>query len=359
MTRLRSIAAASFLVSSLLLMVPWDSAMAAVPITECRLRKLETVDGVLYRPKDICLVGNAVFVADMGNNRIVEFTTDGTMTREFGAAGSSLGEFVSPQSVTVTTDGRLIVADVGNKRVCSVNLKDGSHSLYESGFYVFDVTADGQSVLYTGTRAQREPLLLYRDSGGVQSGIGEPFPITHEYDSVFRNANTVVVDKDGPTIVVGSPALAVIRVLSEAGDVISEFFLGGDELNYVRHEAWHKMLKGPTEEVFLNRRSISKATREDVEDDLAALAQPKRFGFPSYISDLKLWNNRIFVLVGERLLEYSIDGELLARYTFLSDENKHIYIFAFDFDNSGRFWGVDSKHTFGIYFVDTAEWREN
>lgn len=359
MTRLQPIVPASLVFTSLLLLVMWDCAVAEVPIIECHPRKLENVDDVLYRPKDICVVGNAIFVADMGNNRIVEFTTEGTMTREYGAAGSRLGEFVSPQSVAVTTDDRMIVADLGNRRVCSVNLEDGSHSLFEKGFPVFDVIADGQSVLYTGTRLQGEPLLLHRDSEGVQSGIGEPFSTTHEYYSVFRNVNTVVIDKEGPTIVVGSPALGVIRVLSEAGEIISEFFLGGDDLNYIRHQAWHFMIKGPSEEVLVDRRSISKATREDVEDDLVALAQPKNFGFPVYLFDLKLWNNRIFVLVGKRLLEYSMDGELLARYDFLSDENERIYIFSFDFDDSGRFWGLDSNYTFGIYLVDTAEWREN
>ena len=56
-------------------------------------------------------------VCDRGNNRIQVFKLNGKFVGEFGTYGSNLGEFRSPWSVAVLSNGRIVVSDFYNSRM--------------------------------------------------------------------------------------------------------------------------------------------------------------------------------------------------------------------------------------------------
>lgn len=58
-----------------------------------------------------------VYVADTGNKRVQVFESDGTFVEMFGGAGSELGQMLEPTGVTVGSDGAIYVADTWNRRV--------------------------------------------------------------------------------------------------------------------------------------------------------------------------------------------------------------------------------------------------
>ena len=58
-----------------------------------------------------------LMVCDTGNNRIQVFQLNGNFVGKFGTSGSNLGEFKSPWSVAVLSNGRIVVCDVNNYRV--------------------------------------------------------------------------------------------------------------------------------------------------------------------------------------------------------------------------------------------------
>lgn len=61
---------------------------------------------------------NHVYVVDYGNNRVEEFTTEGTYLRQFGSRGSENGQFSSPWSIdSDPRTGNLFVTDLLNQRV--------------------------------------------------------------------------------------------------------------------------------------------------------------------------------------------------------------------------------------------------
>ena len=71
-------------------------------------------------PSGVAVEGDTVFVADSGNNRIAEFSTEGLLQSEgqFGSAGSGPGQLSDPQGLTANPEtGDLYVADTGNSRV--------------------------------------------------------------------------------------------------------------------------------------------------------------------------------------------------------------------------------------------------
>jgi len=69
-------------------------------------------------PADVAIdtAGN-IWVADKGNNRIVQYNESGEFLREAGSLGSAGGQLKSPSAIAIDTWGNLDVADTGNNRV--------------------------------------------------------------------------------------------------------------------------------------------------------------------------------------------------------------------------------------------------
>ncbi len=58
-----------------------------------------------------------LFVADRGNNVIIEFDENLQMVKKIGAEGSEPGQFREPTDVAFDSQKRMIVADSGNNRI--------------------------------------------------------------------------------------------------------------------------------------------------------------------------------------------------------------------------------------------------
>jgi RHS repeat-associated protein len=85
------------------------------------VRRFGTVgsgNGQLSKPQGLALdsKGN-VWVADTGNNRVEEFTGEGAYVAAYGTVGTGNGQFSKPQGVAVDNEGNVWVADTGNNRV--------------------------------------------------------------------------------------------------------------------------------------------------------------------------------------------------------------------------------------------------
>jgi sugar lactone lactonase YvrE len=73
-------------------------------------------------PSDVVVAANGnIFVADGHgddtNARIVKFSKDGKFIKSWGRKGSGPGEFDTPHSIVLDSQGRLFVADRGNSRI--------------------------------------------------------------------------------------------------------------------------------------------------------------------------------------------------------------------------------------------------
>ncbi len=99
-------------------------------------------DGVIdeLRISDIPRVGNSpscglILVADSGNQRIQAFDSLGNYITAYGAPGSALGQFASPQGVAVDPTGRVVVVDRDNNRLVVLSF-DG-----EAFTHLYDIDA--------------------------------------------------------------------------------------------------------------------------------------------------------------------------------------------------------------------------
>ena len=78
----------------------------------------ETFNG----PADVVVAGNGdIFVADghaaNANGRVVKFSKDGKFIKAWGKTGTGPGEFNTPHSIAIDSQGRLFVADRVNSRI--------------------------------------------------------------------------------------------------------------------------------------------------------------------------------------------------------------------------------------------------
>lgn len=78
---------------------------------------VDAVDS-FYGPRGIAVDSQGrVYVADTGNKRIVVFDSDGNFITYFGSAGLDPGQFDEPVGVTVDKEGMVYVTDTWNQRV--------------------------------------------------------------------------------------------------------------------------------------------------------------------------------------------------------------------------------------------------
>jgi DNA-binding beta-propeller fold protein YncE len=109
-------------------------------ITGCEAGAADESAGSIFRPYDVAVLpGEALAVADEGNNRVDVFTAGGTFLRasgkevnppggdvcssecQAGSAASGAAAFKGPSAVAATADGDLYVADPGNNRVSELD----------------------------------------------------------------------------------------------------------------------------------------------------------------------------------------------------------------------------------------------
>lgn len=169
-------------------------------------------DGQLYFPEALALSpdGISVYVADTGNNRIVEFgAISGDFIRTWGTEGFDPGQFRLPRGIAVDSSGNIYVADTRNTRI---------QKFTSSGTFIkqwgTSGSADGQFLFPAGVavglhKNSQEIVFVADETAGVISEFTsdgvflrkygeygeEPgqlsFPDELDYDEVFRELHVV------------------------------------------------------------------------------------------------------------------------------------------------------------------------
>jgi RHS repeat-associated protein len=101
-------------------------------------------------PADIAVDGSGnVWVADKGNNRIVEYNEAGEFLREAGGSGSTGGKLSSPSAIDIDSSGHVWVADTANNRVAEFSETNGAF------LEVFGANVNKTKVEAGGTTAEK------------------------------------------------------------------------------------------------------------------------------------------------------------------------------------------------------------
>ncbi len=88
-----------------------------------RIIELPTDEGGLEFPYDIRgTTDGRLYVVENKASRITVLTEDGELVGRYGKPGRGDGGFLNPWSLTVLSDGRVLVADTGNHRIVELSL---------------------------------------------------------------------------------------------------------------------------------------------------------------------------------------------------------------------------------------------
>jgi tripartite motif-containing protein 71 len=180
----------------------------------------------LASPRGIAVDGaGAVYVADMGNNRVVKFKSDGSLDGIWGAAGDKPGQFKEPSGLAVDGAGSVFVADAWNGRIQKF-AADGRY-LGEIGsktgnFYSpRNVAVDAQGFIYvadTGNSCVKK----FDPDGNLVKRWGEFGPGRDRFQETFG----IWVDRN-QQVYVGDAGNRRIKVCSADGKYLREIRVKG------------------------------------------------------------------------------------------------------------------------------------
>ena len=88
----------------------------------------------LFMPTNIYVTNDRVYVSDMGDFNVKEYTHDGKFVKSVGSQGSGLGQLARPKGIAVDADGNLYVVDASFENTQIFN-KDGKLLMYFGGPY--------------------------------------------------------------------------------------------------------------------------------------------------------------------------------------------------------------------------------
>jgi tripartite motif-containing protein 71 len=161
-----------------------------------------------------------IWVADLGNSRVVKFTPEGKYSAAYGSSGSGAGQFNKPSGIAVNqSTGNMYIVDTGNNRVDELNSEGKFVSAF--GFGV----SNGKAELQTCTSSCR--------AGTAGSGNGQ-----------FSNATGVAIDGSG-NVWVADTGNNRIEKFSSSGAFIAAYGSKGsepgqfDEPFYLAYSPWN------------------------------------------------------------------------------------------------------------------------
>ena len=163
--------------------------------------------GLMDSPRGVAVRGEAVFVADCGNNRVLKLTTGGRFLSSFGRSGSGEGEGLlkRPVGLCVDAKGCVMVADSGNHRI----------QIFDSeGNYLRSIQGNKDSTI-GGTLSSRNSRGLPQHD--LTASIGR-----QSKDSCFYSPYDVAVDPEG-NIHVAANNTSSIKVFTPEGDFVRAY----------------------------------------------------------------------------------------------------------------------------------------
>jgi DNA-binding beta-propeller fold protein YncE len=111
-------------------------------------------EGELFYPTNLALgPDNHLYVSETGNFRVQKFTLDGQFVKSFGKVGTGLGQFARPKGIAIDHKGNMHVVDAAFENVQIIN-------------------SEGQL------------LMFYGEPGSHLANINLPTGITIDYDNV-------------------------------------------------------------------------------------------------------------------------------------------------------------------------------
>jgi uncharacterized protein (TIGR03663 family) len=171
-------------------------------------------EGLFYGPRGIAVDTNGrVLVADTGNKRVQIFDKDGQFITQLGGGGLDQGRFDEPVGVAVDAKGNIVIADTWNGRVQVLDSTGTPLAAWDiDGWLEKDLVGkpylavDAQSRVYVADEVSQR-VLIFDETGKYLGGFGQYGTDAHG----FTMPGGIAVDKDGFVYVVDTGSGRVLK----------------------------------------------------------------------------------------------------------------------------------------------------
>lgn len=155
--------------------------------------------GQLSEPLGITVAAGNVYVADAKHNRVEEFTTAGTVVQAIGREGTEAGQWSHPTDVAFdVSTGDLYVTDSGNDRIQQLTLAGSFVNAFKttSGAAPSGIATSPQGSVFvavpSGSRVEEwtRPSWVPTEAGGALSGVST----TYAYQTVVTKRGRAITE---------------------------------------------------------------------------------------------------------------------------------------------------------------------
>jgi len=249
--------------------------------------------------------------------------------------------FKSPFELEFGYGERLLVTEMSERYMSVFDIGREAWSKWPLGHRAAYCGADADGLVINSHRTEDAHLVEHLDRSGNRTLIGRSYRGEDESDKIVNAMNWAKLDIEGDHVVVGHIGLGLIRVFRTSGVEMVSFELLDESADRVRRNYLHHKYG---------------TLRDDVTYDLAAAEYDLKCSdgpLPVYISDIKLKNESIYVMVGSDILVYDLRGNMLSAHALRGEvDGRLVFCHAFTIDDSAHIIGMDTEFHSRVHYYD-------
>jgi hypothetical protein len=301
-------------------------------------------EAALNRPAALqILPQGTILIADRLNNRLVEFSPQGTLLNIIGSIGSCRGDFSGPSDIAVV-DTIIFVADRNNKRICLLSHTFEWLGEIQTGTAVDQLIPGPDQTVYASCRMDKPGMYLfdqYSRNGQKLGQFGSIIGPSESPWSVRTLLNRVVAARiDEETMVICNQSVPVCAIGNGLENLSTSWLIEHDLIETLQ---W--FYSSHTDIVDTSLVADKIRTEEDYLSN-AYLIASKSHEAAELISQVIGYGDNILVILSSMIHEYDRTGKLLRR-TYLRDRlGYRAYASRIDIGSDGVLYALDGIYTF-------------